>query len=276
MAGRPGFFGGTHQADAPERVADTGFGSGTPGTGSPLFRLGDPDGPRSRDGFETPPGFDPVWGTLGAPAQAGEDWLSRDAEEAEGLAVDVDIFGAGFQVSGYIRTGQFNRLSDWINMQTGFIQVRDAWHVQLGQTHSPAPNHRKGTLWVRLDQVALVAERSPAQANRPGAPVVQKQKRKVSIVTPGYNLAGSIYVHTYGSMSQFLESPDPHFLPITDVTVHWLSDPGMVARFPFAMINREQLVTLLDESSSPAGDSAQGPDDGQDEDLPLHQRSGAA
>ena len=272
MAGRPGFLGG-NQNDTRERDADSGFGSNTLIGGSTFVRFNDP---HPRDGFETPPGFDPVWGTLGAPAQTGDNWLSRDEEEAEGLAVDVEIFGDGFQISGYIRTGQFERLSDWINMQTGFIQVRDAWHVHLGQTHAPAPNHRKATLWVRLDQVVLVAERAPVSATRPGAPVVQKQRREVSIVTPGYNLLGSIHVHTYGSMSQFLESPDPHFLPVTDLTVRWLNDPAMVACFPFAMINRQQLVTVLDESVSPAGDQAHTGDDQREEDMPLHRRFGAA
>ena len=277
MAGRPGFFGGSNQTDAPERDPETGFGLGSRIGTAPVIRLGDPNSARSDNGFGTPPGFDPVWGTLGAPAaQSHDDWLARGNDQPEGVAVDVDIFGAGFQISGQIRTGQFDRLSDWINMQTGFIQVRDAWHVHLGQAYVPDPGQRKSTLWVKLDQVVLVAERAPVLQSRPGAPVVQKQKRKVSIVTPGYNLAGSIYVHAYGSMPQFLESPDPRFLPVTDVTVHWLSDSAMVARFPFAMVNRSQLVTMIDETASDSGDSAdQTPGEHEDE-LPVHERWSAA
>jgi hypothetical protein len=276
MAGRPGFLGGMRQSDAFERDADSGFGPATLVGDSPV-RLGDPDGGRSNGGFDTPPGFDPIWGTLGAPnPHSDDDWLFRGEENDEGVAVDVDIFGDGFQISGQIRTGQFSRLSDWVNMQTGFIRVRDAWHVHLGQTGTSDRDQRRGTLWVRLNQVVLIAERSPVQAARPGGVVVQKQKRKVSIVTPGYNLVGSIHVHAYGSMSQFLETPDPHFLPMTELTVHWLSDAAMVTRFPFAMINREQLVTVLDQSEAPAGNSAQGPGGDGEEELPLHRRFGAA
>jgi hypothetical protein len=79
-------------------------------------------------------------------------------------------------------------------------------------------------------------------------------------------------------MSQYLESPDPHFLPMTDLTVRWLNDAAMVARFPFAMINRDQLVTVLDQSETPAVDSAQDSSAaGADEDdMPLHRRFGAA
>ena len=161
-------------------------------------------------------------------------------------------------------------------MQAGFIQVRDAWHVHLGQRNLPDPDQRRGTLWVRLDQIVLVAERAVAQQSRPGAPVVQKQRRKVAIVTPGYSLRGNLYIHAYGSMKQFLESPDPHFLPLTELNVRWLSDPSLVARYPFAMVNRGQLVTVLDESVSLAGDTANAHAENSVGDMPLHRRSGAA
>jgi len=242
----------------------------------PVIRLGDPNGQRPNDGLNTPPGFDPVWGTLGAPAvHSGDDWLVRKDDTADdGVAIEVDVFGNGFQVSGQIRTGQFDRLSDWINMQTGFIQVMNASHVHPGQSRNAA-DQRKGTLWVRLNQVVLVAERAPVQQSRPGAPVVQKKKRTVSIVTPGYDLCGNIHVVAYGSISQFLESPDPHFLPITDVAVRGLADSTMIGRFPFAMVNREQLVTVLDETISPEGDCGQ-PEADTDDDMPFHRRWGAA
>jgi hypothetical protein len=270
MSGRPGFFGGL-RGDQPDRDADPG----EPGFGDQGIRLGDPNG-SANNPFAAAPGFDPVWGSLGAPVPGRDDWLSQTGEEGPtGEAVDVEIFGDGFQISGQIRSGQFGRLSDWINMQSGFIQVQDAWHVHLGQRNLPDPDQQRGTLWVRLDQIVLVAERALAQQVRPGAPVVQKQRRKVSIVTPGYSLRGSLHIHTYGSMKQLLETPDPHFLPLTELNVRWLSDSNLVARYPFAMVNRAQLVTILDESSAPAGDTSLGRPDSAGE-MPLHHRSGAA
>lgn len=275
MAGRPGFFGGAHQTETAEREPDLIVGPGGLIGAVPVIRLGETNAQRSNDAYNTPPGFDPVWGTLGAPAaHSGDDWLVRSDDTADGVAVDVEVFGDGFQVSGQIRTGQFDRLSDWLNMQTGFIQVRNACHVHHGQSRTNS-DQRRGTLWVRLNQVVLVAERSPAQQSRPGAPVVQKKKRIVSIVTPGYDLCGSIHVVAYGSISQFLESPDPHFLPMTDLTIRGLADSTMIGRFPFAMVNREQLVTVLDETTSPDGDTAHTDADSEDA-LPLHRRRGAA
>lgn len=273
MAGRPGFFGGARQTDTAERDPELVVGPGGLIGAVPVIRLGDPNAQRPNDGFNPPPGFDPVWGTLGAPvAHGGDDWLVRREDTAEGVAIDVEVFGNGFQVSGQIRTGQFDRLSDWINMQTGFIPVENACHVQHGQTRV-APEERRGTLWVRLNQVVLMAERSLARQSRPGAPVVQKKKRTVSIITPGYDLTANIYVVAYGSISQFLESPDPHFLPVTDLTVRGLTDSTMIGRFPFALVNREQLVTVLDETNAPDGDTAQAE---AEDDMPLHRRWGAA
>jgi hypothetical protein len=49
----------------------------------------------------------------------------------------------------------------------------------------------------------------------------------------------------------------------------------MVARFPFAMVNRQQLVTILDETSSNSGGSAQ-PGSENEEEMPIHHRWGAA
>jgi hypothetical protein len=215
---------------------------------------------RQTDALEhdTDLGLDPTWGTLGALTPDGEnDWLAGGEELAAGHAVDVEIFGDGFYVSGLIGTGRFDRLSDWINVQTGFVQVREAWQGQTGRSEGADWGLRHRTLWVRLDQIVLVAERSPIQRDRPGMPAVPKERRKVSIVTPAYELLGSIHVHTYGSMSKLLESPEPHFLPMTVLTVRSLADAATVARFPFALVNREQIVSVLQE---PPIAAAEGPE----------------
>ncbi|MGZ6266589.1 MAG: hypothetical protein ACXWN4_06765 [Candidatus Limnocylindrales bacterium] len=253
MAGRPGFFGGSRQGDLDAPSRDGGFG-GTPA-------------------------FDPVWGTLGPPgAQADDPWRASSTETAdEGLAFDVEIFGDGFQISGQVRTGQISRLSDWLNVKTGFVMVQDGMHVRPDRAGSSDPGQPRGTLWVRLDQIVLVAERANIQQARLGAPMVQKERRKVTIVTPGYELRGSLHVHANGSMKEYLEPAEPRFLPITEVTVRWLSDPALVARVPFAMINRQQMITILDEPSAPSvgstDDSAQS---AADDSMPLHRRFGAA
>ena len=76
-------------------------------------------------------------------------------------------------------------------------------------------------------------------------------------------------------MKQFLETPDPHFLPMTDLAVRSLIDDTLVSHFPFAMVNREQLITVIDEAASPAGQGSSQSSDGENE-MPLHRRWGAA
>ncbi len=277
MAGRPGFLDGLRRGDASDRDAASGFGSDGFGDTPPVVRLGEPNAQGQDGGLGGRPGFDPVWGSLGSPFAQGTDaWEQSQEAEEEGLAFDVEIFGDGLQIAGQIRTGQFPRLSDWLNMQSGFIQVQNGMHVHPGPADASDADQRAGMLWVRLDQVIMVAERTSIQETRLGAPVVQKQRRKVSIVTPGYDLRGSLHVHAHGSMHQFLETPEPHFLPVTEVTVHWLSDPALVARFSFAMINRQQIVTIRDEPSVPAEDSARSTQSAGDDSMPLHRRWGAA
>ena len=130
--------------------------------------------------------------------------------------------------------------------------------------------------WVRLSQVVFIAERALVQPARPGAVVVQKQRRAVTVVTPGYTLHGNLHVHAHGSMKQYLESPEPHFIPVTDVNVRWLSDPTLMNRFPFGLINREQLITVLDDPSAAASDSPDVDADEPEHAMPLHRRWGAA
>ncbi len=255
MARRPAFLGSILGSEAPERDADAGFGTETLIDPLSLFSQGDTNAEGPEAGSSVTPVFDPVWGTLGAPiSQGGDDWLARGREEGEGLAVEVEIFGDGFHVSGQIWIGSFDRLSDWINMQFGFITVHDAWHVHPRETDAPDSDRANGTLWVRLDQIVMVAQRSPVVLNRPGAPAVQKQRRKVRIVTADCNVRANVHLHADGSMSHFLELPEPRFLPITDLTVRWGPDAALVTRFPFAMINREQMLTVLDESADPVGE----------------------
>jgi hypothetical protein len=201
-----------------------------------------------------PPGFDPVWGTLGAPpAGLGDPWATaRPDETQDGGLVSVEIFGCGFTISGQIRTGQFDRLSDWLNAQSGFVQVHEAVQKIQGQENAFDGERRKSPLWLRLDQIVLVAERTTGQVNRGGPMVVQKQRRKVQILTSAYSLRGSLHAHAHSTMRQFLDVPDLHFLPLTEVTVRWLEDPALAAHFPFAVVNRSQLITILEEQ---AGDS---------------------
>jgi hypothetical protein len=209
---------------------------------------------------DNPPGQDPVWGDLPAqPESMMDPWLtgSRSTETA-GDRAEVDLLGDRFHVTGRVCTGNFDRLSDWLAMQSGFIQVEDGVLRYPGREEA---ERRRRAMWVRLDQVVLVAQRTVSQAPRPGAPVVQKQKLRVEIATTAYRLGGLLHIHAFGSMRQFLESPDPQFMPVTDVTVAWLDNSRLISRYAFAMLNRRQIVTVADDSADASARGEQFPED---------------
>jgi hypothetical protein len=245
MTGRPGFLASLRKSEATDPFADGGPDAG-PIDGSTV----------AGDDFLGPgPAFDPIWGTLGPPTSQGNGgWPSPVEQLAEGAAVDVELLADGLHLSGRIHTGRFDRLSGWLNAQSGFIPVQNAMPVHSGETGALRSGRREAVQWVRLDQIVVVADQSAIRQVRPGAPIVQKKRRRVSIVTRAYELRGDIHVHADGDVSQFLKASEPHFLPITDLTVRWLSNPERLARFPFAMVNREQLVSLIEEAGEPASD----------------------
>ncbi len=232
MAERTGLLGGLRRGEEPDERRYGGTVSDGR-RGLPFARAGDPSAHRGHQG--------------------GGDWGSPTFAEAEGVVVDVELLGDGFQISGQICIGRFDRLSGWLNTQSGFIQVR---HVDPVPPNDIDSGQLDRTLWVRVNQTVVIADRSAVNQVRPGAPIVEKQRRRVSVVTRGYELEGCIHVHADGDMTHFLEAADPRFLPMTDLTVRWQSNPPRVARFPFAMVNREQLVTLLEESDAPSSSLA--------------------
>ncbi len=164
-----------------------------------------------------------------------EDDLSR---------VEVQLVGNGFQVDGRLMIGRFERLSDWLNMQQGWIHAENATLIQPGHE---SPDDRKCDKWVRLEQVILVSEHREKQLAKPTGAYIQKERRRVTIVTAGYTLRGFVHLHADGSMQTFLESTDTKFIPMTDVVVRWLADETLVSHYPFALINREQMISVSDE-----------------------------
>lgn len=189
--------------------------------------------------------FDPIWGSLGAPSShANGGWPAPNGDDTEGAPVEVELLGDGLHVSGEIHTGQFDRLSGWLNMQAGFVKVRNSENLDPDRDADQA--RETSTLWVRLNQIVLVVDRSAIERIRPGAPIVQKLRREVSLSTRAFELHGGLHLHADGAMAHFLEATDPRFLAISDVTVRWLSSSGRIAHFPFALVNREQLVTVIE------------------------------
>jgi len=214
MAGRTGFFGGLRGNDTPERDADTEFGLDGLIVG-PLWSASTTPNGDAPMALAPRPAFDPIWGTLGAAIRRplttrgrgrGPGCRGRDLRQwLPDLRTDPHR-----PVRPTIRR---------INMQSGFIAIRDALHVPPGQGRSPrsrsAEGHAEGPLEPNSDDGRTVG-RPGATSGSAGRPEATAQGLDRP---PGYRLEGNFHIHAHGAMTQFLESPDPHFLPITEVTV---------------------------------------------------------
>jgi hypothetical protein len=225
MTGRPGFLGGLLRGDPAEQMDKT-----------PVHA----------------PAFGEVWGTLGTPIAQGDlGWQGRGNAPQAGATADIELLGDGFHLAGQVDLGQFDRLSGWLSMQTSFIRVLEAVPLPTGHAAGSATRQGKRTIWVRLCQVVAVAERSTVKQVRPGAPIVPKQRRAVTVLTHAHELRGNLHIHDNGSIAEFLAAPEPAFVPMTELAVRWLSGKGGSIGFPFAMINRDQIVTVVDEVDAP-------------------------
>ncbi|MEZ0241223.1 MAG: hypothetical protein ACAH65_10535, partial [Chloroflexota bacterium] len=45
----------------------------------------------------------------------------------------------------------------------------------------------------------------------------------------------------------FVDATDPKFIPMTDVRVRWVSDRKLAARYPFALVQRAQILGVATE-----------------------------
>ena len=49
------------------------------------------------------------------------------------------------------------------------------------------------------------------------------------------------------SIMAFIDATDPKFIPMTDVRVRWVTDRKLAARYPFALLQRTQIVGVATE-----------------------------
>ena len=194
-------------------------------------QLGGPPG--GRDSFGDPWGQGPGTGD-----QAAGEGVEREAY--------LELIGTHLRASGVADVRRFRRISDYVNMLDGFFRLRDV--VLLDRTGDPT-RITMPELRVRLDDVAIVAQLvvEPLPPATDGHVVVVKQQRRLVVMTRAHIIYGYVYIHEHGSLMQFVDSTDPKFIPMSNVRVRWLSDRRLAARFPFALVQRSQILGVATE-----------------------------
>lgn len=179
----------------------------------------------------------------------------------------IELVGMNLRLKGTVSLGRFGRLTDFINASSGYLRIRDA---RLLQRNGEPTDLVLGELMVDQDEVSFIAQ-VEAPPPEPGTAVgfiepisdttVEHRKaREFVIFTPGHTLSGTVYVFGQTDLAGFVDSTDPRFVPIVDVTTRSLADRRIVSRYAFVLVNRTQMIAAAEtgrQGDGSAGDMPQ-------------------
>lgn len=158
--------------------------------------------------------------------------------------IEIELVGLHLRVAGSLAIGYHRRLSDFVNDHLGLLQLREV--TVLRRNGEPTRVHTP-SLWASPEEVTLIAQ--PEAGPPPPVPVefrIPKVSRTLVVVTPGHTLTGEVHIPTDAELDVFIESPDPRFVPMTDVRTRSLADRRVVARYDFALLNRRHIVAATE------------------------------
>lgn len=171
---------------------------------------------------------------------AGAAPVAPEPEVIDTPSLSVEMVGPHLRVVGQIVLGRFRRLSDVLNNQFGLLEIREArvLYRNGNPTHVVTPR-----LWINLTEVTLIGQmENAALASASPEFRVTKDRQPLIVVTPGHTLTGEVYITVGAELAGFIESPDPPFIPMTDVRTRSLADRRVISRYIFALLNRRHIV----------------------------------
>ena len=184
-----------------------------------------------------------------------------------GSQESIELVGTNLRIKGAVSLGRFGRLTDLINASSGYVRVRDA---QLLQRNGEPTDLVLSELMVDQDEISFIAQTQaepPSRARRTGFiepafgdNVEARQAREFVMFTPGHTVTGKVHVFGQTDLAGFVDSTDPRFVPVDDVTTRSLADRRIVSRYDFILINRTQMIAAAEIGQQ--GDTAA-------EDLPA-------
>ena len=190
------------------------------------------------DWDEPPPTFDrsiDAWGQ-GAFVDEGEG----------GGEQYLEMIGSQLWVAGLVDLGRFRRVSDFVNLTQGYIVLKDV--VVLTRT-GDATRLTMPELRVLPDDIAIVGQLSDGKTAGSGdaGTFIEKTAQRLVVITRTLMIDGDIFIQGLGSIMAFVDATDPKFIPMSNVRVRWLADRRLAARFPFALLQRSQILGVATE-----------------------------
>jgi hypothetical protein len=157
----------------------------------------------------------------------------------------IEVVGPHLRVSGDISLLRFNRLSDLINHNTGFVRLTGA---QLLRRNGDPTGLVIPEMMVNQDEITFIGQREGDVSTTETAlvggmdrPLMERVPRELVIFTDGHTLVGAIHVFAETDIATFVDSPDPRFVPMTTVTARSLADRRVISHFGLALVNRTRI-----------------------------------
>lgn len=188
---------------------------------------------------DAPPTFD----------RSSEGWgaSSAFAEEGEGGGEQyLELIGSSLWVAGMVNLGRFRRVSDFVNLVLGYMVLHDV--VVMTRT-GEATRLVLPELRVLPEDIAIVGQLGddkPEQAAESSV-FIEKTARRLVVLTRSHLIDGDVFIHGDGTIMSFVDATDPKFIPMSNVRVRWVSDRKLAARYPFALLQRSQILGVATE-----------------------------
>lgn len=160
--------------------------------------------------------------------------------EGGGVAY-LELIGSQLWVAGMADLGRFRRVSDFVNIVQAHIVLRDV--VVLSRA-GDASRLVLPELRVLPADIAVVGQMTDdkSQASGEGGTFIEKRRHRLVLLTRSHIIDGDVFIQMDGSVMTFVDATDPKFIPMSDVRVRWVSDGKLAASYPFALVQRAQIL----------------------------------
>lgn len=155
-----------------------------------------------------------------------------------GPSLAVELVSSHARISGTINLGAYTRLSDLLNFHDEMLTLKDG--VVLDGNGGPTENVA-AQLDIRLSTLTIVLDRSD-YVPPPDSEAIQKRPHQMLAVTRGHVVTGTFFIYPDAEPISYLRAHEPHWMPITDVQMRSLVDPGITLSARFAVLNRRDLT----------------------------------
>jgi len=189
------------------------------------------------------------WGEEPLTFDRSATWGDKGAFGAEGEGGGeqyLEMIGSQLWVAGMVDLGRFRRVSDFVNLIDGYMVLKDV--IVLTRT-GDATRLAIPELRILSDDIAIVGQLLDDKTAGPvdQSAFIEKTTQRLVVITRTLMIDGDIFIHGEGSIMAFVDAVDPKFIPMNNVRVRWLSDRRLAARFPFALVQRSQILGVATE-----------------------------